>query len=310
MNKLFTALLVTACAGAMAQTVIYDYSASIKRIQPEVKKVKISKFYTIGERYKVVSDKITGYVQLPICDDCNADGVDTTADEDKFTGIAWLTRNDSTLKKAAKAGEINYYTVVSVKAKAALFGSFVDVTLEQATNVALDPKNAKNVWMSLSYAMPDTTINETLSLGYLLKGTTYEVDYGMLGYTHNTATTVYETGFGTAATAVTAGTIDICGKTDGYSCVVVNQVSGTITGWPGYEGPCGAMPMWDICDFDGKTVSDAVICGTWSIKLDKKLTNAGDALAQAVAIATILTKNGYGLDATGTVPAPIPSMLK
>ena len=306
MNKLFTALLVTACAGAMAQTVVYDYSASIKRIQPEVKKVKVAKATTIGERYKVVSDKIVGYVQLPICLECNGT-LTTTADEDVFTGYAWLTRNDSTLKKAAKAGDINYFTKVAVKAEAALFGSFVDVTLPQATNRALDPKNAKNVWMSLSYAMPDTTLLETLSLGYLLKGTAYEVDYGMLGYTHNTATTVYETGFGTAATAVTAATIDICGSTPGYSCVVVNQVSGTITGWPGYEGPCGAMPMWDICDFDGTTVDVAVICGTWSIKLDKKMTNAGLADAQELAIIAALGKNGYGIDATDTIPAPIPT---
>ena len=286
----------------MAQTVIYDYAASIKRIQPEIKKVKLAKAYTIGERYKVVSDKIAGYVQLPICFDCNKDGIRTTADENIFTGVAWLTRNDSTLKKAAKAGEVSYATKVNVKAKAALFGSFVDITLEEATNKALDPANAKNVWMSLSYAMPDAT--EKLTSAYLLKGSNAAIDYGMLGYTHNMATTVYETGFGTAATSVTAATIDICGKTPGYSCVVVNQVSGTITGWPGYEGPCGAMPMWDICNFDGRTVDAAVICGTWAIKLDKKLTNIGNTAAQTAAIELAL---GSVLDATDIYPVATPA---
>lgn len=276
MNKFLTALIATACAGAMAQTVVYDYSSSIKRIQPEFKKVKASSKSVYGERYKVVSDKIFGYVVLPICKNCNASSnLTTTLDETIFTGTAYLTRNDSVLKKAVKAGDLDDGIFqVPVAVEAALFGSYVDITLQQATNKALDPKNAKQVWMSLSYQIPDA--QETVTSNYLLKGTTAAIDYGFLGYTQNIGTTVYETGFGTATTNVTKATIDICGSTDGSSCTIINQVTGTITGWPQYNGPCGAMPMWDICAFDSNPTNQSVISGTWKLKFNKAATNAAD----------------------------------
>ncbi len=109
MNKLIATLIATACAGAMAQQfAVYDYSSSIKRLNGEVKKATFKTTITSsqstsglcgvtgsipitstvkntawGERFVVKSDKITGFVQLPVCAVCATanKGVYTTLQE-------------------------------------------------------------------------------------------------------------------------------------------------------------------------------------------------------------------------------------
>lgn len=330
MNKLIATLIATACAGAMAQYAVYDYSSSIKRLNPEFKKYS-SKAKNDGcgvctpavkayvERFAVKSDKVTGYVQLPICASCNASGVLGTLFEGEpednnyyaninagynegyaymlnecaeaewaqvapcadygFYGIAWLTRKND---KFQQSSQYPIYKVV-VRAEVGIFGSYVNLTPATCQyDWPIDNgKAATKAWMSLSYAMPDPAAPGMYSTANLVKGTADQYAYGFLGWGNNQGTTVYETGFGTL-TSSTTDIFGLCGSSSS-SCRIVKQISGTLVGWPTIIAACGRKAIWDLCDFSAAS-EKAVISGTWSIKYNKSLSGDGTYRSQESAI--------------------------
>lgn len=304
MKKLVLTALLAVCSITMAADVlVYDYKASIKRLDLQVKYVKAK---GVAQQFNVVSDTVAGYVVLPACNSCSADsGITATTATDEFNGYAYLVLKGN--KFAKQVGR--YVYKAPVYATAAVFGSQAYTTDSDPAN----PKQNKKAWMALDYAMAEVgEIQPDFDVTPLLKGkvnATNEPQYiGFLGLGHfgNDGVLVQNTGFGTAKVVTTSDpdVFDFCGgyaEGKDYNCTIVNTINGTLVGYPKYIGPCGHLPMWDLCvetldsgDLYYMMTGDAVISGTWSLKFNNKLTKAARAADNAEDV--ILKK--IGVDAT------------
>lgn len=307
---LTTVLALTVGASAMAQVLVYDYKASIKRIEP----VFAKKAGAVTESYKTVSDTIMGYVILSECVDCNVDGV---ADFLKAEpGVAYLTRKGDKLSAKANDFDDTYggnkgqvvWSVVKTVANvdAALFGAYVNHGQNPVDGTPQkSKKNANKAWMFLSYTLPNAEQANTLYSILVTKyGNTSQNElmyYGFFGVDNLDAGTVDNAGFGTAKVMVkkiagtpgteggvcTPGTPATPGTEE--SCSYIASISGTITGAPTYQGPCGVTPMWDVCSWANVVhPQTTAISGTWTLKYNSKLTKQVGAAAEAEREAAIL----------------------
>lgn len=290
---LTTVLALTVGATAMAQVLVYDYKASIKRIEP----VFAKKAGAVTESYKTVSDTIMGYVILPECVDCNVDGVDNFLAAEP--GVAYLTRKGDKLSAKANAFDDTFggngervWSVVKTVANvdAALFGAYVNHGQNPVDGTPQkSKKNANKAWMFLSYTLPNAEQANTLYSILVTKyGNTSQnelMNYGFFGVDNLDAGTVDNAGFGIAKVMVkkvagipgTDGGICTPGEDPipGYeeSCSYIASISGTITGAPTYQGPCQVTPMWDVCSWDNVLhPQTTAISGTWTLKYNSKLT--------------------------------------
>lgn len=268
MKKILFAVLASTFATALMADYVYDYKASIKRINPTYKVRTVDKAKAVTESYSVVSDTLSGYVIVPACIACDEEGVSSSIAED-FAGTAYIVRKgDKYVKSVLKTP-----TVMG----SAIFGAYVNNTTSNNTPRA-SIKDAKQAWMSLAYASQDS--NATLSSDVVLKkvGTT-DLNYGFLGFDNLGVVTISATGFGTAKIMSKAEVTDLgfCGDTTtpGWSCQYINTISGTLIGFAEYQGPCNVTPMWDLCyseDQNTDSVTDAVVTGTWTLKFNKSLS--------------------------------------
>ncbi|MGI6354809.1 MAG: hypothetical protein ACOX6W_06895 [Lentisphaeria bacterium] len=322
MKKLLATMLMGVVAvAAIAQTAVYDYKATFKRIDPIYKLRTIdpdgsgplSKAQYVTESYGIKSDTITGYVVLPICQECK-DGIlesstDFTVTDTGFTPFAYLTRKGDTLTKKNMDGDTvtaKYVAKVPVEAKAAIFKSTVyTVPMTGSSDPAVAVPKTMSAWMTLDYAIP-TASGAFLNPGHVIaKAASSDaanlLTYGFLGLDNNYGNAdvydVYDVsegyvvnkGFGTAkvVTTTTKGSIGVCSADPGStsSCNVITSISGSTAGEFGYQGPCGTTPMWDLCEVsnDG-VVNYAPIAGTWTLKYNKSMTSKGDTAAQEDAI--------------------------
>lgn len=282
MKKILAALLVASFgAGLMAQDLVYDYKASIKRLDAQfsVKSEKKDKF--VASSYKVASDTISGYVVLPICVACHEDGVESTMGDD-FTGTAYLVRKGDKISK--KAG-VPYVLVTPVDAAAAIFGAYVNIKDEVGKPKA-NIKAANKAWMWLNYTLPNNYVN--VSTKYVLKNVAEaDMPMGYLGLTNvgiaqtedGEYSMVQHTGFGTAKITgwYEAAELGWCidGTESSGSCQYVNTISGTLVGYPTYLGMCLVTPMWDVCYNENDNidmVNNSVISGSWTLKYNKSVT--------------------------------------
>lgn len=303
MKKLIAAIVIASMGAAFAEapTIVYDYKASIKRLDLQLKYVKKSN--AVAQNFKVVSDTIQGYVTLPLCDNCLPEdqrGIDSTdqpvdfIDNDSdYSGYAYLTLKGNKYAKDYKRVVLK----TPAYAMAGVFGSDAWVTSTQP----IDAKKNTKAWMALDYSLHNTNFIADFDVSPVLKNQisiinpeTGEPDYmflGFLGIGHigNVPVQVQNTGFGTAkvVTTRTPGSASLCGGfVDGkeYNCTIVNTISGTLVGYPWYLGACAHNPMWDIClatdAVTGKLVyrqvANSVISGTWSLKYNSKLSDAGN----------------------------------
>lgn len=277
MKKILFAVLASTFATALMADYVYDYKASIKRINPTYKVRTVDKAKAVTTSYSVVSDTLSGYVVVPACIACDEEGVSSSIAED-FAGTAYIVRKgDKYVKSVLKTP-----TVMT----SAIFGAYVNNTQsDKDPNKAEAPlasiKDAKKAWMSLAYASQDSN-TKILSDVVLKKVTPTELNYGFLGFDNFGIVTIAATGFGTAKIMSKAEVTDLgfCGDvtTDGWSCQYINTISGTLIGHAEYEGPCVITPMWDLCYSTDNTasVNEAVISGTWTLKFNKSLTAAED----------------------------------
>ncbi len=307
MKKLIAAIVIASMGAAFAEapTIVYDYKASIKRLDLQLKYVKKSN--AVAQNFKVVSDTIQGYVTLPLCDNCLPDdqvGIESTdqfvdfIDNDSdYSGYAYLTLKGNKYAKDYKRVVLK----TPAYAMAGVFGSDAWVTSTQP----IDAKKNTKAWMALDYSLHNTNFIADFDVSPVLKNQisiinpeTGEPDYmflGFLGIGHvgNNQVQVQNTGFGTAkvVTQKTAATASLCGGLvpgEEYNCTIVNTISGTLVGYPWYLGACAHNPMWDIClvsVIDEQTrkpklvyrqVANSVISGTWSLKYNSKLSDAGN----------------------------------
>jgi len=279
MKKILAALLVASFgAGLMAQNLVYDYKASIKRLDAQFSVKTANKVKFVASSYKVASDTISGYVVLPICVGCYAGGVESSLDEE-FTGMAYLVRKGDKLSK--KAG-VPYVLVTPVDANAAIFGAYVNIKDAQGRPQA-SIKAANKAWMWLDYNLPNDSVR--ISTKYVLPKVAEDgIDLGFLGLTNigytGKGATVSHTGFGAAKITgwVEAAELGWCVNTAGAegSCQYVSSIAGTLVGYPAYRGMCNVTPIWDVCYSvaEGNTVNhhEGVISGSWTFKYNKSVT--------------------------------------
>ena len=305
MKKTLIAMLIAVVSTSLfaADYYAYDYKASIKRIDLVV---TYKKKTAIMQKYKVANDTIKGVVLIPICANCLAQGgaaasIDSTSnngfsdlagkesDGNPIPSLGWFIRVGDKLSEKYGKAYVAFDTDVFVST--AKFGAY---TLGK-NPAPQDRKNNKLAWMKLGYALTDN--NEQIGVEAIEKRFSDEtVDYRFLGVSNSDAGYVVNTGFGTVKP--TSETIEHFNPCDGasnpdvYSCDMVISITGTLCGGPQfdammdlnvptdpyYNGFCNTTPMWDLCN--EATDHFAVICGTWTLKYNAKLTesyfNSGD----------------------------------
>ena len=269
MKKILFAVLASTFATALMADYVYDYKASIKRINPTYKVRTVDRSKAVTESYSVVSDTLSGYVIVPACIACDEAGVESSIAEN-FAGTAYIVRKgDKYVKSVLKT---------PAKMASAIFGAYVNnTTSNNAPRASI--KDAKKAWMSLAYASQDSSA--TISSEVVLKrvGAT-ELNYGFLGFDNIGVVAIDAAGFGTAKIMSKAEVTDLgfCGDTTtpGWSCQYINTISGTLVGTAEYQGPCNVTPMWDLCYSAERqitdSVTDAVVTGTWTLKFNKSLS--------------------------------------
>lgn len=282
MKKILFAVLASTFATAlMGADLVYDYKASIKRIDPVYKGRTVVldgvKKTRVTESYNVVSDTISGYIVIKPCKACDEDGIDSSLDLND--GTAYLVRKGD---KYAKKNGKPFVLRAPVGVKSYIFGAY---TIGQEDPV-LDPqgsdKDAKKAWMALSYTTnieSDTLYSEQVLPKYGDRDPRNEVLIGFLGLDVLAGADITQMGFGTVKflTQKEKGSIGFCTEDpdDVSNCKIINTISGTLIGDPIYLGLCGATPMWDLCYSDGQNNGgQAVITGTWTLKFNSTLSNA------------------------------------
>ena len=298
MKKTLIAMLIAVVSTSLfaADYYAYDYKASIKRLDLVV---TYKKKTAIMQKYKVANDTIKGVVLIPICANCLAQGgaaesIDSEAnngfsafggkekDGAPIPSLGWFIRVGDKLSEKYGIPYVAFDSDVFVAT--AKFGAY---TLGKEV-VPQDRKNNRQAWMKLGYALKDN--GGVLDVSAIEKRFSDEdVDYRFLGVSNSDVGYVVNTGFGTVKP--TSETIEHFNPCDGasnpdvYSCDMVISITGTLCGGPQYDammdddptdpyynGLCNTTPMWDLCmeDLDHY----AVICGTWTLKYNAKLTEA------------------------------------
>ena len=288
MNKFLTALIVGAISAttfAAGNSLVYDYKASVKRINPVTGNIKYTKDAWDGkkadatkklESYSVASDTLQGYLVLTACSTCAEDGwIKFNADENKATLL--VTRKGDKKKLAWKFTDVDINGGVFNKGVGVRPAG--DTLVEKATSL----KKIKSAWMWLEYS---TAIYGYNTANKVYGGGKYPY-YGILGEDYKSVE-IINAGFGKAVGGSQTDTIDggICGESSSKTagCVRIDSISGSLVGYAEIDGPCGT-PMWDACELtivadagqgdqpSGK-LSETAVSGTWSIKFNKKQTKA------------------------------------
>jgi len=279
MKKTLIAMLIAVVSTSLfaADYLAYDYKASIKRLDLVV---TYKKNNPIMQNYKVANDTINGVVLIPICANCVEEGgVQSSMDMSELQPMGWFVRVGDKLSEKNGIPYVAFDDEVFVAT--AKFGAYT---------LGKDPKpqnrkNNKYAWMKLGYALGDN--GGSLDIKEIQKKFSGEdIDYRFLGASNTDAGHVVNTGFGTVRpTSETVTEFDPCEgvvRDDTYYCDMVISITGTLCGGPTinamddldpyYKGACDTTPMWDLCNEE--TDHYAVICGTWTLKYNAKLTKA------------------------------------
>lgn len=288
MKKILVALLVGAFGiSAMAQSIVYDYKATVKRVDPQYKvrtiKDSSSSYKAVTESYGIASDTISGYVVLPVCEDCDGE-LETSLDTDDFYGTAYLVRKGDKLSK--KAG-LPFIAVTEAEAQAAIFGKDAYIVGFPSNGNPSDVKKLKSAWMWMWIedlpGATDTSPHTVIDSELLIPAAPGEDVYlGFMGLDNIYAQTCLKSaGFGTAKilSYSEAASLGFCSGSEpsSWSCAIIQSISGTVQAIFRYEGLCGMTPMWDLCDptDDGNT-GGAPVTGAWTLKYNASLSKLPD----------------------------------
>ena len=289
MKKTLIAMLIAVVSTSLfaADYYAYDYKASIKRLDLVV---TYKKNNPIMQNYKVANDTIKGVVLIPICANClEVGGIESSLDMAEGEPQGWFIRVGDKLSEKYGIRYVAYDSKVYVAT--AKFGAYTLGKNPEPQN----RKSNKYAWMKLGYALADNALyhedeDGVIPIEALQKKFAGEVvDYRFLGASNSDAGYVVNTGFGTVKpTSETISEFDPCEgviRDDTYYCDMVISITGTLCGGPQfdammmeeptdpyYNGACNTTPMWDLCNEE--TDHYAVICGTWTLKYNAKLTKA------------------------------------
>lgn len=274
MKKWLALLLLSAFVGsvASAQWVVYDFKASIKRLDDTISTVKYSpNVYDqsstvplIFDSYKVYVDSLWGYLLVPICIGCSDDGSDSS-----------LPFGDAFLYLRRKADKTRAIWVLPAEVQAALFAKGVtnrpDEEILGRSPTSL--KKLNQVWMQLSFEFGDQGLEAPL-------GKYGDLPYGFLG--HGSATGVLTgTGFGYAK-LLSQTTVNFCSPSQDANCFVVSSIkNGRMVSLELVQkGICeDFIPIWDMCsDEEGvmATTELAVAHATWNLKINNTLSTSAN----------------------------------
>jgi len=282
MKKLFALICACVFVGSMAsaQWLVYDYKASIKRLDSQITKIKWSPEGPDSTSYmqtdplnsfKVVTDSFTGFLVIPICSSCGLGSAEYSVGYPQ--SYIYIKRGGDKTNRVWK---------FEPEVAAGLFNSGVAAP-EDLGGSPTSYKKLKGAWMAADWSFDQYPMEyvsdgdggwtmetaDPLFANYAPYG--YQ-QYGFLGFA-----SVYGdwamTGFGSAAPTVSEV---FCGGSN--LCFVINSISGGILGWDWKDGICGAAPSWDLCTLLPVSVEDSgwyvngVSHGSWSIKLNSKVT--------------------------------------
>jgi hypothetical protein len=299
MKKLITAAFFAVCSIMMAADVlVYDYKATIKRLDYNLR--LISKSGKIAQKFTVKSDTIVGYVVLSKCNSCGGD-IDSTGSYGNWNGTAYLQLKGN-LKNVPASRKL---FKTPVFAAAGIFGP-------ENYTAGGEPMNTNfKAQMALDFVVPaDAEIQPDFDPATVIKKLAagdellYNGFFGLLNFGAEPVL-VQNTGFGAAKTfkSTTPGSNSICGgyiQGEEFVCNIVNTISGTLVGYPNYLGPCGNLPMWDLCvvQMDDGSVffnqnNQAVISGSWNLKFNKTMTEAEDVEAAILKKLNLKAENMY-----------------
>jgi len=284
MKKLLALICACVFAGSLAsaQWNVYDFKASIKRLDSQIKKIKYSPGYpdetkdTITEElntFNNVSDTLTGFLLIQTCSDCSGSASSSTA-----FPYSWLylkRGGDKTLAVWRFSPEVNQ----------GLYNTGVAIDQDSYAGGPTSYKKLKNAWMTTNWSfnqeiehwVPEGSDYVTAPADPLFayySSTVGWQPYGFLGFS-SVAGDFSMTGFGSAL-----GTVDpiFCSSGDN-TCFVVTSITGGIIGWDWKDGICGLGPTWDLCSLtpvgtnpDSTTHVNGVSYGAWSVKLNTKLS--------------------------------------
>jgi len=274
MKKCLALLFACVFVGSMAsaQYLVYDYKANIKGLKDTVSVIKYSadefdlKADTSAklDSFSVGSESLKGFLVVPACASCDGYGTESFPFDTDYSYLYIMRTSD----KAKNVGGFE------PDAYAALFNKGVgvrpvdDARAESPTSM----KNLKGASMEL-YIETDGYVGTDPAQKYFA--------WAILDY----AKEVYldMTGFGSAKVTT------ITGACSDSSCIAVSAISGTVTGYAYMGAACGEPPIWDVCSLE--LVTDSAISGTWSIKLNNKVSgefsDTDDLLKHAYAVSKL-----------------------
>jgi len=268
---------------ANAQYRVYDFKASITRLDLQIVKVKYSEnefdqkgeivyplYNGLADTYGTAKDTLSGYLVVPICLDCCEEcegAADTSLSFDEEYTALFLTRKGDKTKSVWVFGEDE-----ELEVGAALFNKGVAVRPDEDD---LEPaptslKKLKSAWMYVDFSFEDCADDAPY-------GKLGDWPYGFLG--HGSAYGYLAmTGFGKAEvlTYTTQGSDAWCGPSTPSEtdwCFAVSSISGSVVGWVEQKPVCLLPAIWDVCDIESN-VWEGVLNGTWSVKYNKKRTAA------------------------------------
>lgn len=300
MKKMLIALLVAVVSvTAMANVLVYDYKASIARLDVNLRKFKVNGTTINLDTADAKYDTLVGYVAIYACEKCNNSQMKASASTDPVNP-AWIYVKRLGDKVAIKKAPKGWFRTPGVFA-AAMFGP--KAAYYDYNGVKVDTRNqSTRAWAYLAYAIgyPKSADPETGTM--VPDGMKYSGEvYGFLGLGNLTSNYIHA-GFG-YVTYDPFQTDGDCGIINTDYCWKVYSIYGTLVATCKYTGKCGDY-IFDICSL--KPVADAIAYGTWSIKLNNKLSGAVDFTANDAVIAkTVAVANFFADEDSEGSAAPI-----
>lgn len=253
MKKLMMAMATLFCISSFANWLVYDYRASIKRVEPVFKSVDGNCEYYV----KQATDTIQGYLVIK---DCEIDYEDYCPEA--FNGYLYVYRRGDALYNKAI-----WKTAVVVTP--AYFGTNFysckryDTFTEQTRNALRATKCS--VMIDFDFARPISE-EETVTI----KGDTCKYQYGFFGW-FNKESLVANGGFGTTGVKIVYPKTTICSTETGGLCLYIRNASGSFLSKAVYKGECGGVGA-NSCN---NGITDlAQINGTWTLKLNVSKTKS------------------------------------
>lgn len=247
MRKLVLILLMLLSFVASAEWLVYDYKATIKRLEPTFKPTKENGCnYTMRQ----VTDVISGYLVLK---DCEVG--DTICSEVGKGDLYVCRRGDKQYDKMVWRAGFDIQT--------SFFGNGFSTckTYANLNDKISDTKRANRCTVMFDFDFLRPVAHDELAP---VKNVDCEYAYGFLGW-FNMDVKFVNTGFGSSEYKIVYPKYNICTYDEGGVCLRVKSANGMVTAKGDYVGNCGGATINSCNQF---VVSTNPVSGTWTLKLN------------------------------------------